>query len=116
MPNVHTLRDIKNREVVWGLLDKYIPLDHWLDSIYELEFEKALCSNIKIASDIINKYKDLQNIYLEQVKDFNHICSGFNNKFSWLNTANTKLKVKYSAKVKSHKSSIKILKRELTLA
>ena len=49
------------------------------------------------------------------MKDFNRICSGFNNKFSQLNTANTELKAKYSAKIKSLKSSIKTLKRELTL-
>ena len=50
------------------------------------------------------------------MKDFNRICSGFNNKFSQLNTANTELEAKYSAEVKSLKSSIKSLKRELTLA
>ena len=50
------------------------------------------------------------------MKDFNRICSGFNNKFSQLNTANTELKAKYSAEIKSLKSSIKTLKRELTLA
>ena len=73
-------------------------------------------SSIKTASDITNDYKDLQDIYLERVKDFNRICSGFNNKFSQLNTANTELKAKYSAEIKSLKSSIKTLKRELTLA
>ena len=72
--------------------------------------------SIKTASDIANDYKDLQDIYLERVKDFNRICSGFNNKFSQLNTANTELKAKYSAEIKSLKSSIKTLKRELTLA
>ena len=50
------------------------------------------------------------------MKNFNHICSDFNNKFSQLNTVNTELKAKYSAKIKSLKSSIKTLKRELTLA
>src|SRR6266542_2309416 len=50
------------------------------------------------------------------MKDFNRICSGFNNKFSQLNIANTKLKAKYSTEVKSLKSNIKTLKRELTLA
>ena len=72
--------------------------------------------DIKTASDIANDYKDLQDIYLKRVKDFNRICSGFNNKFSRLNTTNTELKAKYSAEIKSLKSSIKILKRELTLA
>ena len=116
MPNVHTLRDIENRGVVESSLSKHIPSGHQLSSICELELEKALRDSIKTASDIANDYKDLQNIYLERVKDFNCICSGFNNKFTQLNIANTELEAKYSAEVKSLKSSIKILKRELTLA
>ena len=116
MPNVHTLRDIENRGVVENPLSKHIPPGHRLGSIRESELEKALRGSIKTASDIANDYKDLQDIYLERVKDFNRICSGFNNKFSQLNTANTELKAKYSAEIKSLKSSIKTLKRELTLA
>ena len=50
------------------------------------------------------------------MKNFNHICSGFNNKFSQLNTVNTELEAKHSAEVKSLKSNIKTLKRELTLS
>src|SRR6266498_5074793 len=116
MPNVHTLRDIENRGVVEGSLSKHIPPDYRLGSIRESELEKALRGSIKTASDIANDYKDLQDIYLERVKDFNRICSGFNNKFSRLNTANTELEAKHSAKVKSLKSNIKTLKRELTLS
>src|SRR6266496_2989835 len=116
MPNVYTLRNTENRGVVEGSLSKHIPPGHRLGSIRESELEKALRGSIKTASDIANDYKDLQDIYLERVKDFNCICSGFNNKFSRLNTANTELKAKYSAKIKSLKSSIKTLKRELTLA
>ncbi|CAB4487779.1 unnamed protein product [Rhizophagus irregularis] len=84
MPNVHTLRDIENREVVEGPLSKHTPSGNRLGSIRESELEKAL--------------------------------RGFNNKFSRLNTANTELKAKYSAEIKSLKSNIKILERELTLA
>ncbi|RGB35475.1 hypothetical protein C1646_759317 [Rhizophagus diaphanus] len=80
-----------------------------------IKLEKALRNSIKTTSDIANEYKDLQDIYLERVKDFNHICSGFNNKFSWLNTANSELKAKYIAKIKLLKSNIKSLKREATL-
>src|SRR5438270_276082 len=116
MPNVHTLRDIENRGVVESPLSKHIPPGHRLGSIRESELEKALRGSIKTASDIANDYKDLQDIYLERVKDFNRICSGFNNKFSQLNTANTELKAKYSVEIKSLKSSIKTLKREVTLA
>ena len=116
MPNVHTLRNIENRGVVEGSLSKHIPPGHRLGSIRESELEKALRGSIKTASDIANDYKDLQDIYLERVKDFNRICSGFNNKFSRLNIANSELEAKYSAEIKLLKSSIKTLKRELTLA
>ena len=116
MPNVHTLRNTENRGAVEGSLSKHIPPGHRLGSIRESELEKALRGSIKTASDIANDYKDLQDIYLERVKDFNRICSGFNNKFSRLNTANTELEAKHSAEVKSLKSNIKTLKRELTLA
>ena len=115
MSNVHTLNDIEGRGAVGSLLGKQIPPGRRLGSIRESELEKALRGSIKTASDIANDYKDLQDIYLERVKDFNCICSGFNNKFSQLNTTNTELKAKYSTKIKSLKSSIKILKRELSL-
>ncbi|GET62721.1 hypothetical protein GLOIN_2v1790954 [Rhizophagus irregularis DAOM 181602=DAOM 197198] len=94
MPNVHTLRDIENREVVEGPLSKHTPsgsrnAKNWqkkwrekqhcpvttlpsgnrLDSIRKSELEKALRGNIKTASDIANDYKDLQDIYLERVKE-----------------------------------------------
>ncbi|PKC03341.1 hypothetical protein RhiirA5_423896 [Rhizophagus irregularis] len=110
------LQDIYlERRVVEGPLSKHTSSGNRLGSIRESELEKALRGNIKTASDIANDYKDLQDIYLERVKDFNRICSGFNNKFSRLNTANTELKAKYSAEIKSLKSSIKILERKATL-
>src|SRR3954471_13769248 len=115
MPNIHTLRDIENRGVVESSLSKYIPSGHQRSSIRKSELEEALRDSIKTASDIANDYKDLQDIYLERVKDFNRICSGFNNKFSRLNTANTELKAKYSAEIQLLKSNIKTLKREATL-
>jgi len=115
MPNIHTLRDIENKGVVEGSLSKHTPSGHQLGSIHESELEKALRGSIKTASDITNDYKDLQDVYLKRVKDFNRICSGFNNKFSQLNIANSELEAKYSAEIKLLKSSIKILKRELTL-
>ncbi|RIA99148.1 hypothetical protein C1645_811894 [Glomus cerebriforme] len=116
MSNVHTLRDIEDRGAVGSLLGKQIPPGCRLGSIRESELEKALRGSIKTASDIANDYKDLQDIYLERVKDFNRICSGFNNKFSWLNTANSELEAKHTAEIKSLKSNIKTLKREATLA
>src|SRR3954454_14372340 len=116
MSNVHTLKNIEDREAVGRLLGKQIPPGHRLGSIRESELEKALRGSIKTASDIANDYKDLQGIYLERVKDFNHICLDFNNKFSWLNTANNKLEAKYTTKIKLLKSNIKTLRREATLA
>jgi len=43
---IYILKDIKNKE-------------YRLSNIYKSEFEKALYNNIKIASDLANKYKDL---------------------------------------------------------
>jgi len=51
--------------VVEGSLNKNIPPGHRLGSIRESELEKALRDSIKTASDINNKYKNLQDIYLE---------------------------------------------------
>src|SRR5881394_3651645 len=116
MPNVHTLRNTENRGAVEGSLSKHILPGHRLGSIRKSELEKALRDSIKTASDIANDYKDLQDIYLERVKDFNRICFGFNNKFSRLNTANSELEAKYIAEIKSLKSNIKTLRRDLTLA
>ena len=59
MPNVHTLRDIKNKGVVENSLSKHILPGHQLGSIRESELEKALRGSIKTASDIANNYKDL---------------------------------------------------------
>jgi hypothetical protein len=114
--NVHTLKDIEDRGAVGGLLGKQIPPGRQLGSIRESELEKTLRGSIKTTSDIANDYKDLQDIYLERVKDFNRICSGFNNKFSRLNTANSELKAKYTAEIKLLESNIKSLKKEATLA
>ena len=71
MSNVYTLNDIEGRGVVRSLLGKQIPSGRRLGSIRESELEKALRGSIKTASDIANDYKDLQDIYLERVKDFN---------------------------------------------
>ncbi|PKC08806.1 hypothetical protein RhiirA5_416474 [Rhizophagus irregularis] len=87
MPNVYTLRDIENRGTVEGSL--------------------ALRGSIKTASDITNDYKDLQDIYLEQVKDFNQkdhhlqdanarLEKALSEKDSLLHEANTRIK-KYLA-------------------
>ncbi|CAG8524703.1 11236_t:CDS:2, partial [Acaulospora morrowiae] len=96
MSNVHTLKDIENREAVGRSLGKQIPPGRRLGSIHELELEKALCGSIKTTFDIASNYKNLQD-------------------FSQLNTANTELKAKYTTEIKSLKSNIKLLERETTL-
>jgi hypothetical protein len=116
MSNVHTLKDIEDRGAVGSSLGKQIPPDRRLGSIRELELKKALRGSIKTACDIANDYKDLQDIHIERIKDFNRISSGFNNKFSQLNTVNTELKAKYTAEINPLKSNIKSLERERTLA
>src|SRR6266498_4884631 len=116
MSNVHTLKDIKDR-------------GHQLGSIYEQELEKKLRIAIDFNSEIIDFNEKLQaeNLeYSEREKDIG-------NKISQLNASSTKvrsqliserkfhsesqrdLEAKYSAKVKSLKSNIKTLKKELTL-
>src|SRR6266540_314631 len=115
--NVHTLKDIKNR-------------GHRLSSTYEQKLEKKLRTAINFNSEIIDFNEKLQaeNLeYLEREKDIE-------NKINQLNASSVKvrsqlisewkshsesqreLEAKYTAKIKSFKSSIRILKRERTLA
>src|SRR2546429_6581071 len=117
MFNVYTLKNIKDRR-------------YQLGSTYEQELRKKLRTAIDFNSEIIDFNEKLQaeNLeYSEREKDIG-------NKISQLNASSTKvrsqliserkshsesrheLEAKYSAEVKSLKSSIKTLKRELTLA
>jgi len=52
MSNIHTLKDIEDKEVVRDLLGKEIPSGHQLDNIHKSELEKALHGSIKTASNI----------------------------------------------------------------
>src|ERR1043165_348709 len=117
MSNVHTLKDIKDRK-------------YRLGSIYEQELEKKLRTAIDFNSEIIDFNEKLQAENLE----YSEREKEFENKASQLITSTTKvrsqlisewkshsesqreLEAKHSAKVKSLKSNIKSLKRELTLA
>ncbi len=117
MSNVHTLKDIKDRK-------------HRLGSTYEQELEKKLRTAINFNSEIIDFNEKLQAENLEHSEREEDI----GNKISQLNAFSVKirsqliseqksysesqreLEVKYSAKIKSLKSSIKTLKRKLTLA
>ncbi|GES82542.1 hypothetical protein GLOIN_2v1790954 [Rhizophagus clarus] len=130
MSNVHTLKDIEDKGAVGGLLGKQIPPGRRLGSNRESELEKALRGSIKTASDIANDYKELQDVRLKQKKDLMLVQANANKKISQLNATNTRLRSserlshtehkaereKYSTEIKSLKSLIKILEKEVTLA
>ena len=130
MSNVHTLKDIEDREAVGESLGKQIPPGRRLGSIRELELEKALRGSIKTTSDIASDYKDLQDVCLKQKKDLVLVQANANKKISQLNATNTRLRSseqlfrnerkaereKYSAEIKSLKSLIKTLEKEASLA
>ncbi len=117
MSNVHTLKDIKDRE-------------HRLGSTYEQELEKKLRTAIDFNSEIIDFNEKLQAENLE----YSEREEDIENKISQLNASSTKvrsqliserkshsesqreLEAKYSAEIKLLKSKIKTLKREATLA
>ena len=120
MPNVYTLKDIKDG-------------GHRLGSTYEQELEKKLRSTIDFNSEISDFNEKLQaenSKYSGREKEFQRFHADIGNKVSQLNGANTKLtsqityeqmsrtelEAKYSAEIKSLKSNIKTLKREATLA
>ena len=124
MSNVYTLKDIKNR-------------GHRLGSAYEQELEKKLRSAIDFNSEIIDFNEKLQaenSEYSEREKEFQRTYADFENKASQLIASTTKvrsqliserkshsesqreLEAKYTAEIKSLKSNIKTLKREVTLA
>jgi hypothetical protein len=120
----HTLKDIKNR-------------GHRLGSAYEQELEKKLRTAIDFNSEITDFNEKLQaenSEYSEREKGFQQNYADMENKASQLIASSTKvrsqliserkshsesqreLEAKHSAEVKSLKSNIKSLKRELTLA
>jgi hypothetical protein len=124
MSNVYTLKDIKNR-------------GHWLGSAYEQELEKKLRTAIDFNSEITDFNKKLQaenSEYSEREKKSQRTYTDIGNKISQLNAfsirvrsqlisewkshseSQRELEAKHSAEVKSLKSNIKSLKRELTLA
>lgn len=118
MANVHTLRDIEDREAVGFSKVNTLP-GHRLGSIRELELEKALRGSIKTASDLANEYKDLQGEYLKQERDFELVQANTRKKISQLNASNTRLRSSERAshtEIQSLKSEIKTLKRKATLA
>src|SRR6266542_3389497 len=129
MSNVHTLNDIKDREG-----GSYKKSNHRLGSAYEQELEKKLRSVTEFNFEINDLSEKLVDKYNEREKESQRTYADIGNKISQLNATSTKvrfqliserkshsesqreLEAKYSAKVKSLKSNIKTLKRELTLA
>src|SRR6266542_6674147 len=130
MSNVHTLKDIKDNGSPKGT-------GHRLSSAYEQELEKKIRTAIDFNSEIIDFNEKLQaenSEYSGREEEFQRTYADIGNKISQLNASNAKvrsqliseqkshsesqreLEAKYSAKIKSLKSSIKTLKRELTLA
>ncbi|GBB91974.1 hypothetical protein RclHR1_19460006 [Rhizophagus clarus] len=121
MSNVHTLKDINGG-------------GHRLGSAYEQELEEKIRSVTAFNSEINDPTEKLVDKYNEQKKEFQQTYADVGNKISQLNASSAKvrsqliserkshsesqrkLEAKYSAKVKSLKSNIKSLKRELTLA
>ena len=88
---MHTLRDIKNRGVVRSTKVNISP-GHRLDSICELELEKALRGSIQSTCNIANDYKVLQDIYLERMNDHVQAQANASKKISQLNATNIRLK------------------------
>src|SRR4051794_18984642 len=120
MSNVYTLKDIKNR-------------GHRLGSTYEQELEKKLKTAIDFNSEINDFNEKLQaenSEYSEREKESQRTYTDIGNKISQLNASSAKVrsqlisertsyaeqKAEYFAEIKSLESSIKTLKRELTLA
>ncbi|CAG8760157.1 3871_t:CDS:1, partial [Rhizophagus irregularis] len=129
MSNVHTLNDIKDREG-----GSYKKPGHRLGSAYEQELKKKLRSVTEFNSEINDLSEKLVDKYNEREKESQRTYADIRNKISQLNASSAKVKsqliserkshsesyreleAKYTAEIKSLKSSIKSLKREATLA
>ncbi|CAG8799380.1 22442_t:CDS:2, partial [Dentiscutata erythropus] len=121
MSNVYTLKDFNKR-------------GHRLGSAYEQKLKKKIRSVTEFNSEINDLSEKLVDKYNEQEKEYQQSYSDIGNKISQLNASSTKvrsqfiseqkshsesqceLEAKYTAEIKSLKSSIKTLKRETTLA
>jgi myosin heavy subunit len=116
MTNVYTLKDINNK-------------GHRLGSAYEQELEKKLYTTLSSKAeinDLCEKLLAKNSEYSEREEEFQRIYADMGNKASQLNASSTELRSKFiserrsrielEAEVKSLKSNIKTLKRELTLA
>ena len=110
MSNVHTLKDIKDR-------------GHRLGSTYVQELEKKLKTAIDYNSEIIDFNEKLQAEYSEREKEFENKASQLIASTAKVRSqliserkSHSELEARYTAEIKSLKSNIKTLKRELTLA
>ena len=77
MTNVHTMKDLSS--------------GHRLGSAREMELEGALRISSKSVTDLVNEYKNLQDVCLEREKEFQRFYADIRIKISQLNNANTKL-------------------------
>ncbi len=125
MTNVYTLKNINNKDN-----DSFKGVGQRLGSAYEQELKEKLYSALKSKAEI----NDLNEKLLSKYSEWERIYANFKNKASQLNETTTKvrsqlisewkshsesqrkLEAKYTAEIKSLKSNIKTLKRELTLA
>ena len=123
---MHTLKDIKGRG---GSKE----VRHRLGSAYEEKLEKKLYSALRSKAEINDLSEELLakiSEYSEQEEKFHQINAVVKNKISQIDAVNTRLRsqitskrmsrngleVEHSAKIKSLKSLIKSLKKEVTLA
>jgi len=110
---MHILKNINKKE-------------HRLGSAYEQELEKKIRSVTEFNSEINDLSEKVVDKYNEREEEFKQIHADIRNKVSQMNALNTELiskftsermtRTKLEAKIKSLKSSIKTLKKEVTLA
>src|SRR5215216_1015872 len=91
MTNVHTMKDLSS--------------GHRLGSAREIELEGALRISSKSVTDLVNEYRNLQDVCLEREKEFHRLHADIGNKVSQLNGANTKLTSQITSERKSHSES-----------
>ena len=129
MTNVYTLKDINNKGD-----GSFKGVGQRLGGAYEQELKEKLYSALKSKAEINDLREKLVDKYNDREKEFQRTYADMENKASQLVASTTKvrsqliserkshlesqreLKAKYTAEIKSLKSNIKTLNRELTLA
>ena len=101
MPNVYTLKDIKDG-------------GHRLGSTYEQELETKLRSAIDFNSEIIDFNEKLQAENSEQKKEYQRSYSNIGNKINQLNASSAKVRSQLISERKSHSESQRELEAKYT--